>query len=704
MTSLIGRKLGPYEIRDVIGHGGMATVYLGYRADVDRTVAVKVLPPHPGMSADANARFQLEARTIANLQHPHILPLYDYGTTEDGVLYLVMPYITGGALDRILRDGRLAMDKVTRMVREIASALDYAHRQGVIHRDIKPANILIDGEGNALLADFGIVKLAEGGTGLTGTGVVGTPAYMSPEQAQGFELTPRADLYSFGIVVYEMITGKLPFSSDSVMQLMLKHLTDAPTPPSEALPSLSQAVDTVLLKVLEKEPEARYASATAFFDALQQAVSSTALPRAGDDPTVRLGPGSETPASTTPRQPIQIKMSRSSTPITLPIDPENPNQPGTIVIQSEGQGISMPLIVGFAVVALVALVALIAVLLSTRTGEDPDITNARATEQASLDQQATRAAIAARLPQSFGQVSFSSTEADMMGDSINVSVREFPPAGAGTQYIASLLDSETGERLVIGRLTVDAVGSGALSFTDGEGRSLPLVFDTVEVSMETSPAEPTFEDVRFRGRITPLLQVAMNELFVASENGLRGRSLLDTALVDANFATQHAGLAANSVNLPARWTHNEHTLNILLGGTEDFDGNGRGSNPGTGIGLLTTLDRIEAILQEAVNAEDTPFRIQNEAELVRVCLQNVREWSNQIIALEQQMLVAESFEDSEAAAVQSTEFADILTTGVDQNLNGTVEPFEGECGLEQIGIYGLIVASLDLYEVDGDTP
>ncbi len=703
MTSLIGRMLGAYEIRDVIGHGGMASVYLGYRADVDRTVAVKVLPPHPGMNADAHARFQLEARTIANLQHPHILPLYDYGTTDDGVLYLVMPYITGGALDRILRDGRLTMDKATRMAREIASALDYAHRQGVIHRDIKPANILIDGEGNALLADFGIVKLAEGGTGLTGTGVVGTPAYMSPEQAQGFELTPRADLYSFGIVVYEMITGRLPFTSDSVMQLMLKHLTDTPTPPSEALPSLSPAIDAVLLKAIEKKPEARFTTATAFADALQQAASSTALPRPSDDPTVRLGAGSETPARTTPRQPIQIKLSGSSAPITVPLDPENPT-PGTIVIQSGGSGLSTPLIIGFAVVALVALVALIAVLLSTRSGEAPQTTNTQATQQAVADQQATRAAITAQLPPSFGQVSFSSTEANLTGDSVNVSVHGFPPPSAGTQYTASLLDSESGERLTLGRLTVDAVGNGALSFIDEEGRSLPLIFDTVEVSLESTTGEPAFTDVRFRGHITPLLQAAMQELFVASENGARGGSLLETAQRDANAATQHAGLAAKATNLAGRWTHVEHTLNILLGGEEDFDGNGRGSNPGTGIGLLTTLDRISASLQNAVDAEDTPIRIQSEAELVRVCLENVRSWSNQVIELERQTLTVETLEETEDAALRSTEIANLLIPGVDQNQNGVVEPFEGECGLEQIGTYGLIIASLDLYKADSDAP
>src|SRR5690606_18262361 len=187
----------------------MPAVYLGYQESVDRQVAVKILPPHPGLDENFVERFQLEAKTIARLQHPHILPLYDYGTQED-IVYLVMAYADGGTLDDYVVDGPMPLPLVEKFLREIAGALDYAHRRGVIHRDIKPGNILMDGEGHALLADFGIVKLAEGGTNLTGTGVVGTPAYMAPEQAQGAPIDARADIYSLGVVVYQMLTGKQP--------------------------------------------------------------------------------------------------------------------------------------------------------------------------------------------------------------------------------------------------------------------------------------------------------------------------------------------------------------------------------------------------------------------------------------------------------------------------------------------------------------
>lgn len=178
-SSLVGQTLGKYRIVALLGHGGMATVYQGLQPGVDRTVAIKVLPPHPGQNDDFVARFRLEARTIARLQHPHILPLYDYGD-ENGVLYLVMPYVGGGSLAGRIARGPLPVEDVVTYTRQIGGALDYAHRQGVIHRDLKPENVLLDGEGHALLADFGIAKLLEGSPAagaLTATGgLIGTPA------------------------------------------------------------------------------------------------------------------------------------------------------------------------------------------------------------------------------------------------------------------------------------------------------------------------------------------------------------------------------------------------------------------------------------------------------------------------------------------------------------------------------------------------
>lgn len=709
MSSLIGHNLGQYEVRDVIGHGGMASVYLGYRADVDRTVAIKVLPPHPGLSEEAKQRFQLEARTIAKLQHPHILPLYDYGATEDGVLYLVMPYVRGGSLDRIVRDGNLPLEKIARLVRDISGALDYAHRQGVIHRDIKPANILLDGEGNALLADFGIVKLTGGDSRLTGTSVVGTPAYMSPEQAQGFDITTRADLYSFGIVVWELLTGQLPFSSDSVMNLMLKHITDPVPDITSVKSSLPYELDAVMQKLLAKNPGDRYVNGAAFNEAFQRAAAETSTPDVTRDETAhfdtplpdRRTPSPSTPSRTTPAQPLQIKLSGDRAPITVPIDPTDPNRPGTIVIQSPPPQNNLLLFGIVGVVALIAVAALVIVL----TGSDDrraDPTPQPTAQQVDATLQPT---VIARIETGpiFGRASFSSSGEDLSGDSFNLRVQDFQTAPSGKSYIASLINTDSGERLVLGRVTVDAVGDGALSYIDAEGRFLPSLFNAIEITVEDSVDAATFTDVRYRSVLPVAINDMIREIFIGSENGFRNRSLLATAMLDANFAQQHAGLAAASTTLDARRVHNEHTLNILLGGEQDFDASGSGSNPGTQIGLLPMLDRIETVMTSVTNRADTPTRVRTEAELVRVCLTNVRNWAGEVINFEQSMLLAEDFDASEADARESTVYADRLRNGFDGNENGTVEPFEGECGLNQIEIFGLVMASFDLQEFTDDT-
>lgn len=707
MSSLIGRNLGQYEVRDVIGHGGMASVYLGYRADVDRTVAIKVLPPHPGLNEETKQRFQLEARTIAKLQHPHILPLYDYGATEDSILYLVMPYVRGGSLDRIVRDGQLPLEKVARLVREISGALDYAHRQGVIHRDIKPANILLDGEGNALLADFGIVKLTGGDSRLTGTSVVGTPAYMSPEQAQGFDLTTRADLYSFGIVIWELVTGQLPFSSDSVMNLMLKHITD-PLPDIDSMKSgLPSELNGVMQKLLAKNPADRYVNGAAFNEAFHRAITNANTASMPQDETAHFDtplPDRRTPSPptpSTPAQPLQIKLSGDRAPITVPIDPSDPNRPGTIVIQSSSSQNNMLLFAFVGVVALIAVAALVIVLTG---GNNQQPIQAGPTQQTTPQQASTLApTLIARIETgpTFGRASFSNSGDELSGDSFNLRVQDFAPAPSGTTYIASLVNTASSERLVLGRVTVDAVGDGALSYIDSEGRFLPALFNAVEVTLEGSVDASTFADVRYHSILPIAINDMIREVFIESENGFRDRGLLETAMFDARFAQQHAGLAANSATLDARRVHNEHTLNILLGGKQDFNGSdpsGVGENPGTQIGLLPMLDQMETVITSVTNSPDTPSRVRTEAELVRVCINNVRAWAGEVINFEQSMLLAESKEASDPDAEQSTIFADRLLAGFDSNENGTVEPFEGECGLNQIETFGLVMASFDLQE------
>src|SRR2546422_241631 len=251
--------LGDYEILAELGRGGMATVYLAHDVALDRKVAIKVLAPALlAMGEGMVERFKREARTAAALSHPHIIPIYAV-RESDRVLYFVMQYVQGRALDSIIRDvGPLPIPMVQTILAQVGDALGYAHRHGVIHRDIKSANIMIDEEGYAVVTDFGIAKVQEA-QGLTVTGVtVGTPAYMSPEQCATCEITGASDQYSLGVVAYEMLIGRLPFQSVSSMSVMYAHFNERPVDITRLRPDCPPNLAAAVMQMLEKEPEDRW--------------------------------------------------------------------------------------------------------------------------------------------------------------------------------------------------------------------------------------------------------------------------------------------------------------------------------------------------------------------------------------------------------------------------------------------------------------
>ncbi len=272
-----------YQIERELGAGGMATVYLAHDVRHDRKVALKVLKPE--LSAIlGGARFLAEIKTTANLQHPHILSLFDSGEA-DGTVFYVMPFVEGESLrDRLTREKQLPVDEAVRIAREVADALEYAHGHGVIHRDIKPENILLHG-GHALVADFGIARAAsrsDGGTRLTETGMsLGTPHYMSPEQAMGErDLTARADVYALGCVLYEMLLGEPPFTGPTAQAIVAKVMTEKPArliPRRERIPV---AVEAAVLTALEKLPADRFGGTAEFAAALVSAPATLAAPTA----------------------------------------------------------------------------------------------------------------------------------------------------------------------------------------------------------------------------------------------------------------------------------------------------------------------------------------------------------------------------------------------------------------------------------------
>lgn len=263
---MIGSKLGPYEIRAELGRGGMATVFRAYQPAIDREVAIKVI--HPGILTDAHMvdRFRREARMIARLEHPHILPIYDFDGAHSPP-YIVMRYLDQGTLRDLIARERLSLTEVVNLIGQVAAALDYAHAQGVVHRDIKPSNVLLDRHGNAFVSDFGIARLIAGAAPtdlITHAGtVVGTPDYMAPEQAMGrTDVDGRADIYALGVMLFQFLTGQLPYYADRPLGVTLKHIK-APIPSVCALnPTLPEQADALIRRAMAKYPSLRFSTAS----------------------------------------------------------------------------------------------------------------------------------------------------------------------------------------------------------------------------------------------------------------------------------------------------------------------------------------------------------------------------------------------------------------------------------------------------------
>ncbi len=280
MDTLIGQRLGQYEIIAKIGAGGMATVYRARQASVDRDVALKVI--RADLMEDENflGRFQREARMIASLQHLHVLKVFDYGT-EGSIAYLVMELLEGGSLNRLLRRaGALPLPLTIRMIDQISMALDYAHGRGIIHRDLKPDNVLLDQHPNAFLTDFGIAKLLSETTSYTRTGMVmGTPAYMAPELWSGQPADARADIYALGVILYEMVTGVSPFSGDTPFHIMHRHIYEMPPSIRDVNNNLPAAVDSVIGKALAKDANQRFTNAGQLAAAFREALNGQDISR-----------------------------------------------------------------------------------------------------------------------------------------------------------------------------------------------------------------------------------------------------------------------------------------------------------------------------------------------------------------------------------------------------------------------------------------
>jgi serine/threonine protein kinase len=298
MSGWSGRTIGGYEITEEIGRGGMAVVCRAYQPQLERWVAIKIMQTEAD-SQEFLARFRREAKAIAALRHPNVLTIYDYGE-ERGLAYIVMEYVPGGSLKMHLTKQPMEWPDAATLTIPVGRALAYAHSQGIIHRDVKPANILLARPDWPLLADFGLVKLLDRQRGITQPGTsLGTPTYFSPEQAAGDEVDHRSDIYGLALVLYRLLTGKLPFDTTSPIDAMLSRLRDDPIPARKANPSISRKLDGAIMRALAREPKHRYSSMEDMVAALEQLPGSTGR-------SIAVSPPAYIGASTTARLPDVI--------------------------------------------------------------------------------------------------------------------------------------------------------------------------------------------------------------------------------------------------------------------------------------------------------------------------------------------------------------------------------------------------------------
>jgi eukaryotic-like serine/threonine-protein kinase len=269
-----------YRLERKIGTGGMADVWLAEDTDLDRQVAVKILHDRFAQDKEFVQRFQREAQSAAGLQHPNVVGIFDRGGFRD-TYFIAMEYVDGPSLKDLVKGGMGIHDAIN-FTRQILNAARFAHRKGIVHRDLKPQNVLIDDEGRVRVADFGIARAGEN-SDITATGsVMGTAQYISPEQAQGKETTPRSDIYSIGVILYEALAGRVPFEGDSAVAVALKQVSEAPRRPSAINPNVPPALDAVVMRALAKDPNARFKDADAFLKALDAAERAPDTPRAED--------------------------------------------------------------------------------------------------------------------------------------------------------------------------------------------------------------------------------------------------------------------------------------------------------------------------------------------------------------------------------------------------------------------------------------
>ncbi len=702
MTDWTDKTIGKVRVEQLLGRGGMAEVYRGMHITLGRPVAVKVLLSHLEARPELQARFEREARVLANLRHPNILQIYDFDFV-DGQPYIVMEYINGPTLSDHLHavhavNGRLSLTEIGRILVMLSSALDYAHAQGVIHRDIKPGNIMIQtkgvpfvpgqpfgGDAEPILTDFGLTRLTDASSQSVSGTIAGTPAYMSPEQARGDRADHRSDLYSLGVVLYEMLSGRVPFEADTTMGVLMKHLQQSPPP----LDSLPISLQLIIEKSLAKDPGQRYQSAR---ELVEDYLNATGLTVADVAPGYTLTASfSSHPSTTAPALSDRVTLPPSPIPA-----PALPDQPSALRNRSTlWMGLT-----GLLLVILLFTIFFPGQIFSPTAVANP--TQADALPLTAYAGAPTEMPMPASTDNSlnssddgeiktFGVLRFYDVAAYL--DEVVLNASEMQPAPAGFQYEAWLVGGES--RRSLGILAIDAQGHGQLTFIDDQGRNLLSRYDRLEITLEPTPDNsPNPSDtVAFSSGIPDMSLMHERHLFVSFSETPGNRPLLIGMMDDVRHVDEHARAmldAYQKKDASEVSRHVEAINNLLVGkqgqGYGDLNKDGVITDPGDGYGLLLNGDSsgyLEGTIshtQYAAEADEATVNIKLHGGHVVVSIRNVESWAAELRNLLTQILADPLGESSNALIRQVASLADRMLNGRDLNGNERVEPIPNEGG------------------------
>ena len=686
MPEWIGKTVGKVRIEKFLARGGMAQVYAGTHLTLDRLVAVKVLHSFIEEDPDLLARFQREARVVAGLRHHNIVQILDFDTT-DGHPYIVMEYLKGPSLAAHLRfihlNGmRLSFPHVARLLSPLAAALDYAHSQGIIHRDIKPANILLHNKlgefqigdpvsenVEPVITDFGLVRIVHSASHTTTGAVSGTPAYMSPEQAGGKKVDFRTDIYSLGIVLYEMLAGRVPFEADSTMTVLYMHINDPPPP----IEGIHPAVRDVVERALAKNPDDRFQTCRDLAIALTNAVEKNAQAETVNNP-LRFDSAQREPPKP-----------ESAAPTPKGSQPQARNWKQNLVYVAAGMLICLCSLIGLNRISQNAAPTVPAT-------EPPVVTEVFIPTDEPTLEIPVFPPLADGIP--VGLLRFQDGAAAL--DQVTISAF-LAIAPEGTQYEAWLV-GEGGEfRRSLGLLSPDENGQFILVYVDDRSRNLLDRANRMEITLEPNPDDsPNPSSQIIYSSEVPgeslthvrhlLVSVGETPNQVSLIHGMTTNVLLLLQSADAMLAAYDSG---DEVTVRA---NAEAIINLVAGNQEattygDWDGDGGVTGIGDGFGLLFNGEQagyIQATISHAgysAAASDSTPDIRLHADHVIVSMQNVEPWAAELRDTAIRIVQAPFDENMRAEISTSVAIANQIFYGLDIDGNESVDPVPGEGGV-----------------------